>query len=349
MKDFSSMPEFDDHALIQPMRDEAKGLVAFVCIHRQNGAVPSFGATRMWRYTSEDDALRDAMRLSRVMSYKAALAGLPCGGGKAVIMEPPGDLRRKALESYADHLRPLSERFVTGTDVGISQEDLVVLKAHTPNIVGFNDNSTFFTVLGLYHAIRCTLREAIQDDDIHGKRFAIQGLGKIGSGLLERLYPEASTVYVADVDPERVREIAKKYPKVVPVVPEEIHKQPVDLFSPCALGSVLNENTVPELRCAAVAGGANDQLANDVAGDMLQENHIIYAPDYIVNAGGLIAVFDEYEHEIYDEARVREKVMMIEERLGDVLSESAIDDISPHRIAKRTAEDAFSGYLPQLV
>ncbi len=345
MKDVSKMPEFDHHARVEELRDEKTGLVSFVCIHRLNGLVPSFGATRLWHYDSEEAALRDAMRLSRVMSYKAALAGLPCGGAKAVIMEKEGMQRRSVLESYADRLLPLADKFVTGTDVGISQDDLVVMKAHTPNIVGFNDNSTFFTVLGLYHALRCALREALQDDDIRGKKFAIQGLGKIGSGLLEQIYGEASEIYVADVNAQRVQEIIEKYPKVRAVDPGEIHAQAVDVFSPCALGSVLNDNTVPELRCIAVTGGANDQLADDAAGDKLHERGILYAPDYIVNAGGLIAVFDEYEHETYDESRVREKVMMIEDRLGEVFSESAIDDTSPHRVAKLIAEKTFGGYV----
>lgn len=344
VQNYRAMSEFDDHALVKPLRDDRTGLEAYVCIHRQNGSLPSFGATRMWKYTTSEDALRDALRLSRIMSYKAALAGLPCGGAKAVIRDT-GAPRAAVLRSYADHLKPLSQRLVTGTDVGISQEDLVLLKAHTPNIIGFNDNSTYFTVFGLYHAIRCALRETLQDDDVRGKTFAIQGLGKIGGGLLEQLYPDAGKIYVADINESIVREAVKKYPKIIPVDPGRIHAQRVDLFSPCALGSVLNAKTVPELRCAAVTGGANDQLSNDTAGDKLHSSGILYAPDYIVNAGGLIAVFDEYEHATYDESRVREKVIMIEERLGEVFSESSLEDRSPHRIANELAERVFNAYV----
>lgn len=341
-----SFPEYDKHHLVTFLHDEASGMAAFVAIHRKNASIPSFGATRLWQYESDTDALRDALRLSRLMSYKAALAGLPCGGAKGVIIDRAGNgnVHEAMFSAYADRIATLKDSFVTGTDVGVAQADLAVMKAHAPNIIGFNDNSTEFTSLGIYHAIRCTLRETFSDDSVTGKTFAIQGLGKIGGALLEQIAPDAARIFVADVDASVATAAAAKYPNVTVVPVPEIHKQIVDVFSPCAVGYAVTTANVAELSCAIVAGGANNQLENDDIGDILYKMGILYAPDYVVNAGGLIAVYDEYENPVYDRERVKEKVVMIEERIQDIIVESRIQKRATNRVANELAEKIFNAY-----
>lgn len=341
------MTEYDKHHLVTFLHDEESGMEAFVAIHRKNAHIPSFGATRFWHYESDSDALRDALRLSRLMSYKAALAGLPCGGAKAVIIDrgSSGLDREKLFTAYAKKVEMLKDSFITGTDVGVQQDELPLMKKYAPNIVGFNDNSTLFTSLGIYHTISCMLREVFTDDSIGGKTFAIQGLGKIGGAVLELLYRDAHKIYVADVDENTVRTTKEKYPNIIPVAVAEIHKQHVDVFCPCAVGSAINTATVADLSCAIVAGGANNQLENDEMGDILHKMNILYAPDYVANAGGLIAVYDEYENPTYDEERVRGKVVMIEERIQDIIAESRIQARPTNRVANDLAESIFNAYV----
>ncbi|HEY4522504.1 MAG TPA: Glu/Leu/Phe/Val dehydrogenase dimerization domain-containing protein [Candidatus Paceibacterota bacterium] len=339
-------PEYDKHHLVTFLHDEETGMEAFVSIHRKNSNVPSFGATRFWHYESDSDALRDALRLSRLMSYKAALAGLPCGGAKGVIIDRSGAVEDHSsiLSAYADKISMLRDSFITGTDVGVRQEELALMRERAPNIVGFNDNSTLFTSLGVYHAIKCTLREVFSDDSVAGKTFAIQGLGKIGSAVLEHLAPDAAKIYVADIDINAVTAAVKRFPSIIPVSVDAIHKQNVDVFCPCALGGAINTDNVAELSCAIVAGGANNQLENEEMGDILHKINILYAPDYVVNAGGLIAVFDEYESPTYDEERVRSKVVMIEERIQDIIAESRLQKRPTNRVANDLAESIFNTY-----
>ena len=342
-----TLPEYDKHHFVTFLHDETTGMEAFIAIHRKNERVPSFGATRLWQYASDSDALKDALRLSKMMSYKAALAGLPCGGAKGVIIDKPSQQGRHLdiLRAYARDIAMLKDSFITGTDVGIKQDDLSAMKKVAPNIIGFNDNSTEFTGLGVYHGIRCALRAVFNDDSVKGKTFAIQGLGKIGGALLGHLAPDADKIFVADVNEENVLKAADAYPNVEIVGHEVIHQGKVDVFCPCAMGSAINAENVASLNCDIVAGGANNQLESEQVGDILHKMKILYAPDFVINAGGLIAVYDEYEHtENYNYERVREKVIMIEKRLQHVFEESRLHDKPTNRVANSHAEMIFSSY-----
>jgi len=344
---FRTLPEYDMHYLVTFVHDDASGMEGFVAIHRKNPSVPSFGATRLWTYASDEEALRDALRLSRLMSYKAALAGLPCGGAKGVILDThvSEQERIRLIEAYARAIAPMRENFITGTDVGIKQEDLPLMKRYAPNVIGFNDNSTEFTALGVYHGLRCALRKLSGDENVEGRTFAIQGLGKIGSALLALLAPRARGVYVADIDPTAVARACESYRNVTPVPPDDIHRQKVDAFCPCAMGSAISLRNVAELACAAVVGGANNQLESEEVGDILHRMGILYAPDFVVNAGGLIAVYDEYEHPgAHDDARVRAKVMQIEARLSRLIEDSRTQNRPTNRLANEMAEGIFNGY-----
>ncbi len=345
------LPEFDNHALVSFGGDDASGLRAVIAVHRANPAVPSFGATRFWHYASDIEGVKDALRLSRLMSYKAALAGLNCGGAKGVILAPKGHVpeaeRTKLIEAYAARVNLLGGRFVTGTDVGVTQGDLDTMRKISRHIIGFNDNSTEFTAIGVFESVKAALQEVFGSPDLPGRSFAIQGLGKIGGGLLAFLYDlvgPSGKIYVSDIDSEQIKTIQEKYPRVIPVLPEEIDTQEVDVFAPCALSGAINQKSVPRIKAKIVAGGANNQLADEASGDALHARKILYVPDYVANAGGLIAVFDEYQNTSYDRARVAQAVQHIPETLRKIFAESRAENITSSRIANRMAERIFNGY-----
>ncbi len=347
------LPEFDNHALVSFVGDDASGLRAVIAVHRANPAVPSFGATRLWHYASSSEGVRDALRLARLMSYKAALAGLECGGAKGVIIadrdphQLEGVEREELLKAYAARVNVLGGRFITGTDVGVTQEDLDTRRGVSRNIIGCNNNSTEFTSIGGCESVKAALTEVFGSPDFGGRSFAIQGLGKIGGGLLSRIYePVGPTgkIFVSDIDPVLVEAMQKKYPRIIVVPPGEIGRQEVDVFAPCALSAAVNQQSASKLAVKIVAGGANNQLENDAAGDTLHQRGILYVPDYVANAGGLIAIFDEYKHPSYDRVRVENAVLHIPETLRKIFAESRSENIAPARIANRMAERIFNGY-----
>lgn len=349
--DLESLPEFDGHALVSFADEAHTGLRSVIAVHRANADVPSFGATRFWHYASDEEGVRDALRLSRGMSYKAALAGLPCGGAKGVIFAPhevreeSEEERAALIEAYAERVNLLGGRFITGTDVGVRQSDLALMRERSRYIVGFNDNSTEFTARGVLSAVKAALKEAFGSPDIEGRTFAIQGLGKIGGALLADLAQAgAAKIFVSDIDAARAAEVAALHSQAVAVPPEEIDRQEADVFCPCALSGAVSEENVQRLAFKVVAGGANNQLANDAAGDALFARGIVYAPDYVSNAGGLIAVFDEYQHPQYNRARVEAAVARIPETLEKIFSESRAQGMAPHRIANAMAEKIFNTY-----
>ena len=343
-----SRKEYDHHYKVFEVRDDAVGLHGFIAIHRMNPGVPSFGATRLWTYGDSDQALDDALRLSRTMSHKSAVAGLPCGGAKAALVWHPGVADRAAyLHSYAAAVDRLGGEFVTGTDVGLSQEDLSTLRQVTPHVVGFTDHSTECTAAGVFEGICASLMAAYNDPSIDGRSFAVQGLGKIGGSMLRRLCGHASAIVVAtDTDQEKIAAFGESCPDVRFVSPEEIHRQEVDVFSPCALAHPVNARSVEELKCRVVAGGANNQLEMEALGVALMEQWIVYAPDFVINAGGLISVYDEYEHPGDDDVkRALEKINRIPEVLGDIFVKSKSRGLPTNAVANAMAHRIFDFYL----
>lgn len=341
-----SLPEFDHHYSVTFLNDEKSGLKGFIAIHRRNPEFPSFGATRMWKYDSETEALQDALRLSKMMSYKSALAGLKSGGAKGVIILPKRKIinRKKILQAYAQQVDLLKGNFVTGTDVGLDQKDLTILKEKTPYIVGFNDHTTELTAQGIFYSIQATLKEVFGQESVNGKTFSIQGVGKVGEALLTLLTPQAKKIYIADIDKKVLKNIAKKFPKAVIVDPSEIHKKEVDVFSPCALSGAINLKNISGLKCKTIAGGANNQLESDEAGALLHRLGILYCPDYIVNAGGLIAVVHEYEYPEFNFELVRQKVFEIKQRLANIFALSKRKNRPTNIIANNLAKKVFSRY-----
>lgn len=331
--------EYDAHHNVYFFQDKDSGLHGFIAIHRDNKVVPSFGATRFWQYETEEDALHDALRLSRGMSYKNAMAGLQYGGAKGVIIVPKGDYSKgKILKAYAKVLNEINGKFITGTDVGLTQSDLFYMMKMTKFLVGSKCNPEKATATGLYYSVQEVLEFRFGSSTVSGHSFAIQGLGKVGSELLALIYDEAKEIYVADINKEIVEKIKKEFPKVIVVDTENIHKQDVDIYSPCALSGALNKQTLPELKCKIIVGSANNQLEDIGIADELHKINIIYCPDYLVNAGGLIAVVDEYEHGDSEPVRLSERVLSIKSRLGTVLQNAKIENASPQRIADKMAE-----------
>lgn len=324
------------------LTDEASGLQAFIAIHNTNLGL-ALGGTRMQAYDTEDDAVIDALNLSRAMSYKCALANLPYGGGKAVVMESKQLDRDQVLAAYARLVEKLGGLLKTGTDVGISDEDVAKMAKYTSHMLGVKAadrgdlNTSNVAALGVFYAIQAALARLYGTEELTGRKVAIKGAGKLG-GELARLVTEAGgQVYISDIVEERCQTLQTRLSNVTAVPNGQIHKQVVDVYAPCALGGEFNEDTIKELRCKAIAGGANNQLADDAAGDLLYKRDILYVPDYIANAGGLIYVADELEADGFNQKRVLERTKSIKQTIATILERAEQEKVSPHRMADLVA------------
>ena len=338
-------PEFDNHKLVTFISDPKSGLRGFIAVHRGDGKTPSFGATRLWRYQTEIAALRDALGLSRTMSYKLAMAGLPYGGAKAVLMAPPvtGNKRSSLLKSYAERVNYLAGRFITGTDVGLNQSDLYIMRRASPYMVGMKGDVTRFTAFGILQGIKVALKEVFGNENLAKRTFAIQGMGKVGGGLLKFLYPHAKRILIADINRRQLRTIVRGFPRVEVVNPSQVHREKVDVFAPCAVSHSITHKKARELTCKIVAGGANSQLEDGRAGDIMHRRGILYAPDYVVNAGGLISVVDEYEHKRFNSQRVMRRVLGIRKNLRTIFALAKRQQRPTYVIADEIAEKHFNG------
>ncbi len=332
-----NIPEFDNHPLLVNLLDGHTNLRGYIAIHRGGIIHPSFGATRIWNYQSEAEAQRDALKLARIMSYKSALAGLPYGGAKAVLMVK-GPATAEHVIAYAKLLRYLNGHFVTGADVGVTPAHLKLMKKHYPAIVGFRLDPVAYTVKGVRLSLDIVLQELFNSTELQNRTFAIQGLGKTGWGLLETLRKDAKKIYVTDVDTKKIAMATRLSPTIVGVSPQDIFKQHVDIFSPCALSDTINTKTIQKLHCLGIVGSANCQLANPQIGIQLFKYGILYAPDYIINAGGLMTVTDEYQYKKTNVHRVDKKVASIPYTLKKVLAKSKKMNKAPNIIADEMAK-----------
>lgn len=270
------------------------------------------------------------------------MAGLYYGGAKAVLIDPKiSSNRTQLLKAYMRYINYLNGHFITGADVGVNHKDIEIMAAYSKYIVGIRSDPVKYTVLGVYYAIGVCLKEIFGSDSIEGKTFAIQGLGKTGEGLLDLLYSKAGKIYVTDINRKRIKDIKTRYPAVEVVKLDEIYRQKVDVFSPCALSYAINYDTVTDLQCPIITGSANSQLENVHIGDLLYKLGILYAPDYIVNAGGLITVVDEYENGKNTKEKIISRVQKIKQTLRTVITRSKKEKRGTHRIANELAEKIF--------
>ncbi len=292
--------------------EPAVGLRAIIAIH-DTTLGPALGGVRMWNYRTEEEALQDVLRLSRAMTYKAALAGLRLGGGKAVILgDPRTEKSEGLLRAFGRFVESLGGRYITAEDVGTTVEDMEWIRQETRYVTGVAGKSgdpSPVTAYGVYCGMKACVRIVYGEDSLAGRTVAVQGAGNVARHLVAHLVREGATVYAADIFPEKVQRLQAEFGNAITAVdPEAIYDVECDIFSPNALGGVLNERTIPRLRCRIVAGGANNQLQDEHADALrLHERGILYAPDYVINAGGLINVAAELEGE-YDQGRVLQRV-----------------------------------------
>ena len=291
-------PDFDDHEQVVFCRDARTGLQAIIAIHSTRLG-PAAGGCRMYPYKTLEDALTDALRLSRGMSYKNALAGLKLGGGKAVVIaDSRAAAKPQLLSAFAKHVQTLGGRYWTAIDVGVGVEDVAHMGRDTDFVFTLVDersgrlNPAVFTALGGFVSIEATVEYVLGASDLNGTTFALQGLGQTGMDLCRRLTEAGATVIATDVNEAAIAEARDTYNATI-VAPDDIYAQDADVFVPCALGAILNDDTIAQLKVKAVCGLANNQLAEPRHGNALQERGIVYAPDYVVNAGGVVYGSDD--------------------------------------------------------
>lgn len=317
--------------------DRETGLKAVIAIDNcQRG--PALGGCRYLSYPDEESAIEDAIRLARAMSYKAVLAGLPFGGGKAVIMRPAHIPSRAALfESFGGFIESLNGRYITALDSGTSSADMDCIAQHTQHVTSTSESGdpSLHTAMGVFAGIRTTAMARLGSDNLEGLRVAIQGLGNVGYSLAEQLHAAGADLLVSDLDQGRVQ-LAMEQFGAHPIACEALLSTPCDILAPCGVGSVLNSQTVAQLRCAAVAGGASNQLSSLQVADQLEARGILYAPDYVINSGGLIYV--ALQHKGESPNNITAHLSRIGQRLTEVYAHAQAEKRSPARVADMLAE-----------
>ncbi len=329
----------DEYETVVHANDPSSGLRCIIAVY-STALGPALGGTRFYPFANEDDALRDVLRLAKAMAYKASAAGLDLGGGKAVIIgDPRKDKTPELLRAYGRAVERVGGAYITTADVGTTSADMDVIAETTRYVTGTSSRSgdpSRVTAYGVWHGMKAVAQELWGDPSLAGKHVAVQGVGKVGSGVVRHLASEGAQLTIADVDAAAVDALAKETgAEVVPA--DEILGVPCDILSPCALGAVVNDATLPTIKARAIAGAANNQLERLEHGDALTEAGILYAPDYVINAGGLINVEDELHG--YDEQRALAKAAAIGERLRNVFARAKSEGISTATAADRIAGD----------
>ncbi|MBA3511338.1 Glu/Leu/Phe/Val dehydrogenase dimerization domain-containing protein [Sphingomonas sp.] len=336
------LPDYDAHEVLHFVHDEASGLKAIIAIHSTHLG-PSAGGCRFWHYDHPEDAITDALRLSRGMSYKNAMAGLPLGGGKSVILadealtKPP-----ELLAAFGRAVDRLGGHYVTAEDVGMNVKDMVEVSRQTKFVAGLPAEDGVggdpgpHTSLGVFLGIKAAVRHALGKDSVSGLHIALQGAGSVATGVALHAAAEGAKLSIADIDPEKAQKLADASDGKA-VDPDDILSLEADVLSPCALGAILDEESIAALRVPVVAGGANNQLATPEDGAKLHQRGILYAPDYVINAGGIINVCTEYLGD-GDQSLVRQRIEAIPDRLEQVWAESASSGRDPAAVADAMAQ-----------
>lgn len=320
--------------------DESTGLKCIIAIH-DTTLGPALGGCRMKLYDTTQEALLDVLRLSQGMTYKCAAAGVDFGGGKAVIIGGEKEKGEAFFRAFGLCVESLQGRFITGTDLGTNPQDFIHVARETGNLVGLpveyggSGSTAISTAYGVYQGLKAVAVELNGHRSLEGLRIAVQGLGKVGYLLLQYLTEERVEVLVTDIDQKRVEQAQEGY-RVTPVEPEEIYRIPCDIFSPNALGGVINDKTIPQLQCRAVAGSANNILAEERHGSELENRGILYAPDYVINAGGMIQGADELDGP--NPQKVKKDCQRIYHSLLEIFQIRREKGVPPHRAADLMVE-----------
>lgn len=336
---FSYMAEYGYEQIVY-FYDETTGLKGITCIHNTTLG-PALGGTRLWNYSTEEEALIDVLRLARGMTYKSAAAGLNLGGGKTVIIGDASKVKSEAFwRAYGRFVQSLNGRYITAEDVNTSPEDMDYIAMETKYVTGLRQTSgdpSPVTAYGVYWGIKASCKELFGSDSLEGRRIAVQGVGHVGYHLVKHLVNEGAQVIIADINDQNIQKVRDEFKSVEVVNPDEIYQVDCDVFAPCALGGVINDQTIPQLKAKIVAGSANNVLEEDRHGKKLQEMGILYAPDYVINAGGVINVYQELIG--YNREEALNKTKKIYQRLLDVYQIAKEENLTTLEAADRYAEE----------
>lgn len=343
----------DEFEQVVYCNDPRVGLKAIISLH-STALGPATGGCRMWNYGSEDEALTDVLRLSKGMTYKASISGLNWGGGKAVIIgDPKAGKTRQMLERFGEFVDRLGGHYITAKDVGIGSEDLRIVKSRTKHVLGIDGETgssgdpSPATAWGVYHGMRASAKSAFGVGSLKDLRVVVQGLGSVAYYLIEHLVADGAKVVGCDVDPASIERAVKKYGIEI-VRPEAIYDVPCDIFAPCALGAIINGETLTRLKTKVIAGAANNQLATPADGLELTRRGIVYAPDYAINAGGLINIYYEgVAQGGYDQKRAFAHVERIGRTLTEIFDRAAAEKLPTFVVADRIAEERVKQGLPK--
>lgn len=327
--------------------DKYTGLKAITCIHN-TVLGPSLGGTRFWNYKNEEDAIEDVLRLARGMTYKSALAGLPLGGGKSVILGDPAELRKNPIRreafwrAFGRYIEGLNGRYITAEDVGTTTQDMVYVNMETSHVVGLpgrSGNPAPYTALGVWKSIQACCSQAFGDSSVEGKTIAVQGVGNVGYYLCKLLHENGASLLVADIDEQGIKRVAEEF-GARPVGVDDIYAAACDIYAPCALGATVNDETISQFKCKIICGAANNVLKDPQShAKALQEKGIIYAPDYLANAGGVINVSYELAEGGYNEEAALRDIDRIYIRMKEVLDIAADTGMLAHEAADKLAEE----------
>ncbi|PFA63937.1 leucine dehydrogenase [Bacillus sp. AFS015802] len=341
MKIFSYMEQYDYEQLVF-CQDEASGLKAIIAIH-DTTLGPALGGTRMWTYESEEAAIEDALRLAKGMTYKNAAAGLNLGGGKTVIIgDPRKDKNEEMFRAFGRYIQGLNGRYITAEDVGTTVADMDLIHEETDYVTGISPafgssgNPSPVTAYGVYRGIKAAAKEAFGTDSLEGKTIAVQGIGNVAYNMCRHLHEEGANLIVTDINKEAVQRAVDEFgAKAVDI--NDIYGVDCDIFAPCALGAIINDETIPQLKAKVIAGAANNQLKETRHGDAIHEMGIVYAPDYVINAGGVINVADELYG--YNSERAMKKVEQVYNNVERVIEIAKRDNVPTYVAADRMAEE----------
>mgnify|MGYP001085550146 CR=1 FL=1 len=333
---------FDDHEQIVFCNDKDTGLKAIIGIHN-TVLGPALGGTRMWQYNNEWEALNDVLRLSRGMTFKSAITGLNLGGGKAVII---GDAKTQKtpelMKKFGEFVHSLSGRYITAEDVGMETADMDLVHEVTPYVTGISEskggagNPSPITAYGVYMGMKAAAKYKFGSDVLDGKKVIVQGIGHVGESLVDHLTKEGAKVIISDINQERLQEVSAKYGATI-YTGNDIYSEDVDIYAPCALGATINDETINKLKAKVIAGAANNQLAEEAKhGLILQDKGIVYAPDFLINAGGIINVYAELEG--YDKQEIVRKTENIYNTTLEILSNAEMNDITTNQAALNIAK-----------
>ncbi len=333
---------FKGHEQLVFCQDEETGLKAIIGIHSTTLG-PALGGTRMWQYENEADAIRDALRLSRGMTYKAAISGLNLGGGKAVII---GDSRKDKTDAlmrkFGQYVNSLSGRYITAEDVGINTHDMEMVKMETDHVTGIPESMggsgdpSPVTAYGVYMGMKASAKYKWGSDSLAGKKVLVQGIGHVGETLVKHLVEEGAIVTINDIHEDRITAISEKY-NTKAFRGSDLFSEDMDIYAPCALGATVNSETIAKMKCAIIAGAANNQLADEVIhGNEVRQKGIIYAPDFLINAGGLINVYREIAY--YDQAEALRRTENIYNTTLEIFALADERNITTHEAALKMAE-----------